>query len=102
MDTRISRSQAPEPPSDIDVDVEPLKRLWTEVLLKAVDDFRRSSRQLPDGTRPGRRQALFNEVSTWLFYRRGDHRFNSFESICGYLDLDPDAIRRRLLSEVAS
>lgn len=44
----------------------------------------------------GRERRMFQEIYEWFWDKNRDWLY-AFESICEYLDLDPDAIRRGLL-----
>lgn len=66
-------------------------RLLLAVLQDAVACWFRYCR-----AQDGRDRRLFQEVYEW-FWDKEDEWLYAFESICEYLDLDPDAIRRGLL-----
>jgi len=65
-------------------------RLMLAVLQDAVMCWVRCSR-----TRNMRERRMFQEIYAW-FWNRDRSWLYAFESICEYLDLEPDAIRRGL------
>ena len=67
------------------------RRLLLAVLENAVHEF---FKYCHSRTRRGKR--LFQEAEGWLWSSESNWLY-SFESICLYLDLDPDTIRQRLL-----
>lgn len=66
-------------------------RLLLAVLQDAVACWFRYCR-----SRDGRDRRMFQEVYEWFWDKENEWLY-AFESICEYLELDPDAIRRGLL-----
>jgi hypothetical protein len=66
-------------------------RLLLAVLQDAVACWFRYCR-----AQSGRERRLFQEIYEWFWDKNRDWLY-AFESICEYLDLDPDAIRRGLV-----
>ena len=66
------------------------RRLLLAVLKEAVHTYHRYCQ-----AHTRREQRLFGEVQEWIWARDTDHLY-AFESICSYLDLDPDFIRTGL------
>lgn len=66
------------------------RRLLLAVLKEAVHTYHRYCQ-----AHTRREQRLFGEVQEWIWARDTDHLY-AFESICSYLDLDPNFIRTGL------
>lgn len=65
------------------------KRLWIAVLYQAIEDAKGSVKSSEKSVGGIQREAL-----RWIFH--GSRASNSFDSICGLLDIDPDRARQRL------
>jgi len=68
------------------------EKLLLAVLADAIDDFKKYA-----FSKDQRGQKLFQEAEEW-FLEKDDDQLFSFEYICATLRLDPDYIRRGLLS----
>lgn len=69
------------------------RRLWIAVLQQAVEDAKGNVRSLEESER--RAGSIQREALTWIFH--GIPMLpNSFDSICGILEIDPDRARQRL------
>ncbi len=64
------------------------KVLWTNVIKRAVADFRAG---------PKSSKALYEDAKSWLF--SDDEEFPSFVTVCDHLDMDVDFLRKRLLED---
>lgn len=65
-----------------------IRALWLKVIIRAIFDwvtYRDSTRLL--------QRKLADNAYEWLF--KPSLLFNGFESICRYLDVDPDTVRER-------
>lgn len=69
------------------------QRLWIAVLQQAVEDAKGNVRSMDgEARKPG---SIQREALTWIFH--GIPMLpNSFDSICGILEIDPDRARQRL------
>jgi hypothetical protein len=70
---------------------EPLRRLMVAVLVDAMRCFRRNV----GAPQPAKRRE-FVEVQSWIFSDK-DNGFFSFGAVCEALEVDPKAIRKRLV-----
>jgi hypothetical protein len=69
------------------------QRLWIAVLQQAVEDAKGNVRSIEDSERKA--GSIQREALTWIFH--GIPMLpNSFDSICGILEIDPDRARQRL------
>jgi hypothetical protein len=71
--------------------MEPLRRLIVAVLVDAIRCFQTKL----DARQPAKRQE-FAEVRSWIF-SDDDNGFFSFRAVCDELEIDPKAIRKRLV-----
>jgi hypothetical protein len=71
-------------------EVEPLRHLMVAMLADAVRCFQTKF----DRRQPGKRQE-FAEVRSWIFFDEDDGPF-SFRVVCDELQIDPEALRKRL------
>jgi hypothetical protein len=71
--------------------IEPLLRLMVAMLVDAIRCFQTKL----DAPQPAKRQELA-EVRSWIF-SDDDNGFFSFRAVCDELEIDPKAIRKRLV-----
>ena len=69
------------------------KRLWIAVLHQAVEDAKGNTRSA--GKSASSVEGLQRDALIWIFHDQS-RAGNSFHTICGLLDLDPDQARQRL------
>ncbi len=73
--------------------IQRLRRLWIAVLHQAIEDAKGNVRSVE---KPGRNiSGIQREALMWIFYGISNG-VNSFNSVCGFLDIDPDRARQRL------
>ena len=73
---------------------DPERRLVMAVLLEAVNDVLRTTFSQSEVSRRNSEDAL-----RWIASNKNDHLL-SFESVCDLLDIDPSALRKRLVELV--
>jgi hypothetical protein len=71
--------------------IEPSRRLMVAMLADAIRCFQTKL----DARQPAKRQE-FAEVRSWIF-ADDDNGFFSFRAVCDELEIDPKAIRKRLI-----
>jgi hypothetical protein len=73
--------------------IQRLRRLWIAVLHQAIEDAKGNVRSVekPGGNIGG----IQREALMWIFHDISNGA-NSFNSVCGFLDIDPDRARQRL------
>jgi len=73
--------------------IKRLRRLWIAVLHQAIEDAKGNVRSVekPGGNIGG----IQREALMWIFHDISNGA-NSFNSVCGFLDIDPDRARQRL------
>ena len=69
------------------------KRLWIAVLLQAIEDAKGNVRSIDKSERSI--GGIQREALMWMFHGISNAA-NSFNSICGFLDIDPDRAQQRL------
>ncbi|AJP48011.1 hypothetical protein PG1C_05170 [Rugosibacter aromaticivorans] len=69
------------------------KRLWIAVLHQAIEDAKGNVRSIEKSERSI--GGIQREALIWIFHGISNTA-NSFNSICGLLDIDPDRARQRL------
>lgn len=69
-------------------DLFPYLKLWATVVEVAVKDFLYGDEE------------KHRLAAQWIFDNNIDIAFNTFDNLCYTLDLDPDAVRDRILSEI--
>ena len=69
------------------------KRLWSAVIHQAIEDAKGNVRSVEDSEK--NIGGIQREALIWIFHGISKAA-NSFDSICGLLDIDPDRARQRL------
>lgn len=68
-----------------------VKSMWLKVIIRAMFDLA----SYRDSTKLGHKK-LANDAYSWMFGE--NDLFNGFESICKFLDIDPNRVRARAMS----
>ncbi|MFZ2525165.1 MAG: hypothetical protein WAW87_07595 [Candidatus Ferrigenium altingense] len=76
--------------------IQRLRRLWIAVLHQAIEDAKGNVRSVE---KPGENiGGIQREALMWIFHGISNGA-NSFNSVCSFLDIDPDRARQRLRVE---